>query len=838
MPDDAGRPRAFAFLAMTTRWCRLGVALGLLVFGQLLAGWTAEPTPRVPVDESAAERDARIAWWRDARFGLFIHWGPSSLSGREISWSRIGHPHDHPGLESTPAAEYDRLYERFDPVKFDADAWMRLARDAGMKYVVFITKHHDGFSMWRTQLRSDYSIAATPFGRGGRDICSEIALAAHKYGLKLGWYYSTRDWTHPDYLVGDNAKYDAFYQGQVRELLSNYGRVDLMWFDHVAGNWRDYQFEQLFDMMYRLQPGLVVNSRAAAFIRGTADQPSARVKELVRGDFDTPEQRIGVFQNERPWESCVTLTECADGGGWSYRPDGRTRTFAECVRMLVNCATGDGNLLLNVGPLPTGEIAAGQQSVLRQMGVWLRRHGESIYATRGGPYRNGEWGGATWRGRTIYLHVLKPGVGRLTFPPLRARVQRASCLDGGEPLVSQTATGLSVTLPKRGAVDAVSLDTVVRLELDAPVTGEFVGSQPLNAPELATITLDSPVDFQVVQRRTSTMGRVVISGRAPEGTDRLKIDMGGRTQTVSMAPGDRAFRVELEAPAGGWFVCRVRAEGAGRMLAVAEVPHVGVGEVFVVAGQSNSANHGEEKLVPQTGRVAAFDGKRWQLARDPQPGASGDGGSFLPAFGNGMARRFEVPIGLVVCGIGATSVREWLPAGITFTNPPTLVGRVRQRADGLWESNGDAFAQLAGRLRQLGPHGCRAVLWHQGESDANQPDPVRTLPGVRYEEYLTRLIRDCRQAAGWDLPWVVAQVSYHVPGDEGSPEIRAAQAAVWRSGVAVEGPDSDALRGRLRDTDGKGVHFSGPGLHEHGRYWVEMVSLWLERELTSPPGGS
>ena len=823
---------------MKSHWCRLLLALGLWLAGAGSIGRAAEAAPRLPVDENAAERDARLAWWRDARFGLFIHWGPASLSGREISWSRIGHPHDHPGLESTPAAEYDRLYERFDPVKFDADAWMRLARDAGMKYVVFITKHHDGFSMWRTQLRPDYSIAATPFGRGGRDICAELAAAAHRYGLKLGWYYSTRDWTHPDYLVGDNAKYDAFYRGQVRELLSQYGRVDLMWFDHVAGNWRDYRFEELFDMMYRLQPGLVVNSRAAAFIRGTADQPSARLQTLVRGDFDTPEQRIGVFQKDRPWESCVTLTECADGGGWSYRPDGRTRTFTECVRMLVNCATGDGNLLLNVGPLPTGEIASGQQAVLRGMGAWLRRYGASIYGTRGGPYRNGDWGGATYRERTVYLHVLKPGVGRLTFPPLRARVLRATSLTGGSPAVHQNAAGLTVTLPRAASADTNRLDTIIRLELDAPVAAEFNEGRPLNVPEIAAVTLEAPLDYQVVQRRTASSGRVVVSGRAPAGTDRLKVEIGGRTQSIPMRAGDPAFRAEIEVPAGGWYVARVRAEAAGRMLAVTEVPHVGVGEVFVVAGQSNSSNHGEQKQNPATGLVTAFDGKRWQPARDPQPGASGDGGSFLPVFGDDIAARFRVPVGLVACGIGATSVREWLPAGSTFTNPPTLVGRVKQRPDGLWESNGDAFAQLAGRLRQLGPRGCRAVLWHQGESDANQPDPVRTLAGTRYEEYLTQLIAASRREAGWAVPWFVAQVSYHVPGDEGSPDIRAAQAAVWRTGVALAGPDSDALRGELRDGQGKGVHFSGPGLREHGRYWAEKVGPWLEREITPPSGGS
>lgn len=432
----------------------------------------------LPTAETFEQRDARLRWWREARFGMFIHWGPSSLSGKEISWSRIGHPHDHKGLETVPPEEYDNLYKRFNPVKFNADSWMQLAKDAGMKYVVFITKHHDGFSMWPTKLRADYSISATPFQR---DICREIADAAHKHGLKLGWYYSTRDWTHPDYLVGDNRKYDKFYQGQVRELLSNYGRVDMLWFDHVAGKWGDYRFQELFEMIYRLQPGILVNDRAAKFIRKTSDEPAADLRKLVRGDFDTPEQKIGKFQNDRPWESCVTLTQCKDGGGWSYRPDGRTRSFEECVRMLVSCTSGDGNLLLNVGPLPTGEIAADQQEILLKMGQWLARYGESIYDTRGGPFRNGDWGGATFREKTIYLHIVKWNGDRMRLPPLKAKISRIAALTGGTPTFEQNTKDITVVLSLH---QQDIIDSIIKLELDAPVADEFVNGKPLDCAGL------------------------------------------------------------------------------------------------------------------------------------------------------------------------------------------------------------------------------------------------------------------------------------------------------------------------------------------------------------------
>jgi alpha-L-fucosidase len=422
-------------------------------------------------------RDARLQWWRGAKFGLFIHWGPASVSGKEISWSRIGHPFDHPGHESVPAEAYDKLYLQFNPVKFDAQAWMGLAKEAGMKYVVFVAKHHDGFSMWPTRLRPDYSIAAGPFHR---DICQEIAQAARQQGIKLGWYYSTRDWTHPDYLKEGNDRYNRFFEGQVDELLSNYGKVDILWFDHVAGNWRDYRFQELFDRMYRLQPNLLVNDRAARFIRATEDQPSPGLASLGRGDFDTPEQRIGKFQSGRAWESCVTMTECDDGGGWSYRPDGRTRSFDECLRLLVNCVTGDGNLLLNVGPLPSGEIDPRQAAVLKQIGAWLRQFGESIYATRGGPFRNGAWGGSTYKDRSIYLHVLSWTGDRLRLPPLKGKVLRAAALTGGTVSLEQTAEGLNVILP---GDQPAKLDTVIRLDLDAAPEQEFAKGEPLSVVE-------------------------------------------------------------------------------------------------------------------------------------------------------------------------------------------------------------------------------------------------------------------------------------------------------------------------------------------------------------------
>jgi hypothetical protein len=373
----------------------------------------------------------------------------------------------------------------------------------------------------------------------------------------------------------------------------------------------------------------------------------------------------------------------------------------------------------------------------------------------------------------------------------------------------------------------------VPLVLCAAVLGRVGPLSAAQAEPQTALRLDSPLDYQVFQRRTRLDGSVRVSGRVPAGTEKVGVQFGGDWLPVEFSKTEGTFGADVKTSPGGWYVCRTRATAGGKLLAVAEVLHVGVGEVFVVAGQSNSANHGEEKLSTQTGLVAAFDGTRWQLAHDPQPGASGGGGSFLPPLGDAIAKRFRVPVGLVACGIGATSVREWLPNGTKFPHPPTLLGRVQQLPSGQWESKGDAFAMFTARMKQLGPHGFRALLWHQGESDANQADPTRTLPGDLYRQYLEQLIRDSRREIDWEAPWFVAQVSYHVPGDETSPDIRAAQASLWKDGIALEGPDSDALKGKLRERNGQGVHFSGEGLRVHAAKWAEKVSPWIEHQLTA-----
>ena len=365
-----------------------------------------------------------------------------------------------------------------------------------------------------------------------------------------------------------------------------------------------------------------------------------------------------------------------------------------------------------------------------------------------------------------------------------------------------------------------------------------------SAVSAATVTLTAPVDFQVHQRSSKDLGSITIVGNLTEidattAVLEARIVLGAqvvewrRLATTFMGT---TFQARIPAPAGGWYRLEVRAMVDGKALTQVAVEHVGIGDIFVVAGQSNSANHGAEKQLVTSGKVATCNGAQWRIANDPQPGASGGGGSFMPALGDVLAQRFGVPIGFIACGIGASSVREWLPKGSRFPNPPTIVSRVQQLSDGAWESKGEAFVMFTARLKAHGPHGFRAVLWHQGESDANQRDTSRTLPGKLYREYLELLIRESRRACGWEAPWFVAQVSYHVPGDESSPDIRAAQASLWTDGIALEGPDSDALKAEWRENGGKGVHFSGPGLREHAARWAEKVAPWLEQQERQPAG--
>ena len=441
------------------------------------------------IHETTAQREARMQWFRDAKFGMFIHWGPCTVGDREIGWGRrANRPWDINGQQTprTTDPDYDSYFKRFNPVKYDAEAWVRLAQEAGMKYMVLISKHHDGFAQFDSKL-TEHDIMATPYGR---DIVKQFVEACHKHSMKAGLYYSTRDWFHPDYLVGDNAKYDAWYRGQVEELLSHYGKIDVMWFDHVGGrDWGKWRFDQLFAMMYRLQPGLLVNNRAARFCgpatpedRGPA---TPQIRKMTDGDFETPEQHIGAMNLKHDWESCMILSPTPQGDGWSYRSNGKTRPLDECIRMLASTVSGGGNLLLNFGPDQFGEFRPEEVAIAKGMGAWMKKYGDAIYGTRGGPFTNGKWGGSTHRGSTVYLHVFDWTGDKLRLGALPEKITKTRVLPGGtEVLFAQTPRGVDVTVPSAQRDNPV---TVIELTLDQPVPdGQQVGSERSRFADEAT----------------------------------------------------------------------------------------------------------------------------------------------------------------------------------------------------------------------------------------------------------------------------------------------------------------------------------------------------------------
>jgi alpha-L-fucosidase len=335
-----------------------------------------------------------------------------------------------------------------------------------MGYLVLTTKHHDGFCLWPSAL-TDYDIAGTPFGR---DVVRELADACRAEGVVFCAYHSICDWHHPDYPLGspggktrkpspDMKRYVAYLEGQLAELLRGYGPLGILWFD---GEWEEPWTEALGRDLYRycrgLQPSLIVNNRVA---KGREDMAGTTAAGAFGGDYDTPEQRVGRFQADRPWESCITI-----GTQWAWKPDEELKSTDECVRTLVTCAGGDGNLLLNVGPMPTGEIEARQAGRLREIGAWLKANGEAVHGTRGGPFVPGEWGVSTHRERSVYVHVLRwPPEGAVVLPALERRVVGASVLGGGAAGVTQSAAATEVRVAPE---HRQPIDTVVRLELDGP----------------------------------------------------------------------------------------------------------------------------------------------------------------------------------------------------------------------------------------------------------------------------------------------------------------------------------------------------------------------------------
>ncbi|MDD8026383.1 MAG: alpha-L-fucosidase [Acidobacteriota bacterium] len=479
---------------------------------------SAEATRSVGTLETKAQHDARMQWWRDARFGLFIHWGlyaiPAGEWGGQTNygeWIRNN--------AQIPLKTYDKFAARFNPVKFDAAAWVKMAKDAGMKYIVITSKHHDGFAIFDSKV-SDFDVMATPFKR---DILKELATACRKEGIKLCFYHSIMDWHHPDYLprrswevkdrpeAGANLeRYIAYMKAQLKELLTDYGDIGVLWFDGEWENtWTEARGRDLYAYVRSLQPKIIINNRVGASRTGMEGFSAA--KESA-GDFGTPEQTIpatGLAGVD--WETCMTMND-----NWGYNKNDRAwKTSRDLIQKLADIASKGGNFLLNVGPTSEGLFPGPGVERLAAIGRWMKANGESIYGTQASPFKNLAWGRATQKavvgGVRIYLHVFDwPKDGKLVVPGLLSDPRRACLLaDAGKAPLSWTRSEDAVVL--KIPVAAPDID-------DSVVVLEIAGRPDISEPPVIKSDLDIFTDFidvDVASAQANVEIRYTLDGSVP-----------------------------------------------------------------------------------------------------------------------------------------------------------------------------------------------------------------------------------------------------------------------------------------------------------------------------------
>ena len=412
-------------------------------------------------EETKAERDARMAWWREARFGMFIHWGVYSVPAGTWEGKQI------PGIGEwimnrgkIPVADYAAFTKQFNPVKYDADEWVRMAKDAGMKYIVITSKHHDGFAMFHSRTSAYNIYDATPFKR---DPLRELADACKKHGLRLGFYYSqAQDWHHPGG-AASGGHWDKAQDGdmneyirtiavpQVREILSNYGKISILWWDTPV-DMNQERADMLLPLI-KLQPGIITNNRLGHY----------------PGDTETPEQFIpATGYADRDWETCMTMNDT-----WGYKSyDDNWKSTETLMRNLIDIASKGGNYLLNVGPTSEGVIPKPSVDRLREIGKWMEANGEAIYGTSASPFKKLSWGRCTRKGSKLYLHVFDWPEDGILSVPMTGKVRKAYLLsDRRKPLTAVAGDAcMEIRLPKT-APDPIASVVVLEVEGDVqPVT--------------------------------------------------------------------------------------------------------------------------------------------------------------------------------------------------------------------------------------------------------------------------------------------------------------------------------------------------------------------------------
>ena len=422
-------------------------------------------------NESKADKDKRMQWWRDARFGMFIHWGLYSVPAGEWKGA-TNHAEWIRTTAKIPLEEYNKFVPQFNPVNFNAEAWVQMAKDAGMKYITITTKHHDGFCLWDSK-QTDFDIMSTPFKR---DILKELAEACRKIGgVKLCFYHSIMDWHHPDYNERrewekdrptegtDRKRYITYLKNQLKELVTNYGDIGVLWFDgEWEGFWSHEDGKDLYNYLHNLKPGIIINNRIDKGRSGMAGMTSEG--DYV-GDFGTPEQEIpetgfpGV-----DWESCMTMND-----NWGYnKADKNFKSTKDLLQKLADIASKGGNFLLNIGPKADGTFPQESIDRLKAISKWMKVNGESIYGTSASPFEHTSWGRVTQKqvgkNTLLYLHVFDwPQNGIITLSGIENKAVKAYLLANKKVMtVSLKDNNITLKLPET-ALDTIN--TVIVLEI-------------------------------------------------------------------------------------------------------------------------------------------------------------------------------------------------------------------------------------------------------------------------------------------------------------------------------------------------------------------------------------